>query len=190
MPNLKVTADAAVKIARWKKSGKSAREISALLEAQGIKLDQRTISRFVARSHDAPQPKPYRPAPTVRAPIDEPGPAVDEPGEPTQEPTLDEIEALERSAKQLQRLLAAPLPVRDTAALNAELRQTFASIRRARAAQSSQAGILSAEAQATLAKIRKFQAQNKAYPTPAVAAPVEPEPEDAPIPAATGTDSR
>jgi hypothetical protein len=177
VPSHRITADAGDAICRWKQAGKSSRDIAAQLAEQfGIQVDQRTISRYVGRVREKPAPKRQetRQEPTPDLADQEPAP----------EPTLDEIEALERRATRLQQLLArdGSMPIRDMAAINAELRQTFAAIRKARAAKQEQTNVLSAEAQATLARIRKFQAQNQAYP--------EEPPKDVPIPAATGTDSR
>ena len=174
-----VTNDAAQLIAELYDAGTSTRDIARVVrERLGLDLNQSTIVRHLGRS---------KPAPT-RARAHGNAPHVPRPPEAL-EPTLDEIPALERRARRLQELLDdedALTGARDVCALNAELRQTFASIRKARAAQREAAGILSADAQATLARIRKFQQQNQSYPT----AVAEPAPQDAPVPAATGTDPR
>jgi hypothetical protein len=181
VPKHKITADAAIKIARWSKSGKSAREIARLLKVQGLQIDQRSVSRFITRC-DEPRLGSFDPQESP----------PESPNKPPQETeisiSLDEIAALELRARRIQEVLRddAAIPIRDMVALNAELRQTFASLRKARAAQREAVGILSADAQATLDRIRKFQRQNQSYP----ATVEEPAPQDAPIPAATGTDPR
>lgn len=181
----KITPAASELITREKRAGKSSREVARLCQEQlGISIDQRTISIHAARIagkardrtgepgrsepireiREPEAPKP--PAKTKKKPERDPAPprAMPEPrfesGEGAVEPTLDEIEALEREARRLQRLLQIDLTAKDRAALNSELRQTFGAIRKAQGARQEAAKLENADTAWVLAKLKRFDRMN------------------------------
>lgn len=148
MPAHRVTAEAASRILEWKKQGRSSRDIAgSLLSEFGIQLDQRTISRYAKRGR--PDPGRSRPIPARPEPISVP--------ESTEGP-LDEVATLERQVEQLRSMLEVDLPPRDWAALNAELRQTFGAIRKAKKATREAAALESADTSWVVAKLKRFAA--------------------------------
>lgn len=167
MPVHRVTAKAQACISEWKSQGRSSRDIaSALLNEHGIQLDQRTISR-VARSI-APH----------RSPIATEAPKATRPDPPTvgsgasvahllaEGETLDEVSTLEAQAVALHALLATDLPPRDWAALNAELRQTFRAISKAKRDLREAKQAEHSDVAWMVAKLKRFAAQ-RATPAPA-----------------------
>ena len=160
MPAYKVTAETVAQIRAWKAEGRSSRDIaSTLLNERGIKLDQRTISTYARPTHPDPVakvskvPRLARIGP-VAAPIAQAVPSAE----------LDEIQTLEAQAVAIKAMLEDPageLTPRDWAALNGELRQTFNSIRKAKAAQQLAAQSESADVSWVVAKLKRFAEQNK-----------------------------
>jgi hypothetical protein len=129
----RVTAEASRLISEEKKAGRSSREVARILQERlGITLDQRTISRYAARTATKSPKSAPKPPPTVQKIL---GSAKPPQASPPEGPTLDEIAALERQALKLQELLDGDLPPRDHAAICSELRQTFNSLRSAKHAQ-------------------------------------------------------
>ncbi len=140
MPTHRVTSRASEIICAGKKAGKTSREIAKEVKKKlGIELDQRTISRHIAtirgkprdRAREGAKAKPKAPARRKPSVLD----LIEPPPIDPDRKTLPEIEALEREAATLQKLLAHDLPPPHRAALNAELRQTFTSIRKANQAK-------------------------------------------------------
>jgi hypothetical protein len=158
MPGQRVTAEVVGLIRAWKLEGRSSRDIAAtLLNQHNIKLDQRTISTYAKPTHPEPvarlsKPIKAQPKPAERVPVAEPS------------TPLDEIETLEAQARSIKTMLEDPgseLTPRDWAALNGELRQTFNSIRKAKAAQQIAAQGESADVSWVVAKLKRFAEQNK-----------------------------
>jgi hypothetical protein len=140
MPTHRVTSRASEIICAGKKAGKTSREIAKEVKKKlGIELDQRTISRHIATIRGKPRDRSTETAKaTKKRASARKSAAIDLLEPPPLDPdrdTLPEIEALEREAATLQKLLARDLPPPHRAALNSELRQTFASIRKANAAK-------------------------------------------------------
>lgn len=169
----KVTSGASQLILREKRAGKSSRDIAKkLLDELGVTLDQRTISRHVARIEGKAQKRAPEPAPTPKV---KPRPKARPERTSTErvpipsstgETTLDEVEALERQVLKLQVLLEEDLPPKDRAALTGELRQTFASIRKAVTAKKQLAATSNSDAEWVLAKLRRFDAMNRGAEAP------------------------
>ncbi len=158
MPTHRITSEASARIVAGKKAGKSSRAVAQELKDElGIELDQRTISRHVGKIGE--QPPPVAPKMPRRPRADE----DDDPGfepHPPATPTLDEVTALETEVSYLQVLLANPLPPRDRTALNAELRQTFASIRMAKKAIKDAQDSEDEDVTWMIAKLKRFAAMN------------------------------
>lgn len=143
MPTHRVTSRASEIICSGKRAGKTSREIAKEVKKKlGIELDQRTISRHIASIRGKPRDRSKegakaKPSAKKKAAARKPS-ALDllepPPLDPDREP-LPEIEALEREAVTLQLLLAKDLPPPHRAQLTSELRQVFASIRKANAAK-------------------------------------------------------
>lgn len=181
-----ITSDAAQLIAEAKSAGKSSRETARIVHDRlGIELDQSAISRHWAQVQKKPKAK--QPSNPKAARARRPATTSGAPAEVSRvEPTLNEIEALQRRARRLQELLedeGSLSGARDVVALNAELRQTFASLRRAQAAKQVADKSLSREATEILERLRKMANQQREYPT-------ESKDDGVPLPAAVGSDLR
>jgi hypothetical protein len=160
MPSYKITAEIAAQIKAWTAEGRSSRDIaSTLLNKHGVKVDRRTISTYARPTHPDPVakvsklPKLARIGP-VATPVAQAAPSAE----------LDEIQTLEAQAVAIKTMLEDPageLTPRDWAALNGELRQTFNSIRKAKAAQQLAAQSESADVSWVVAKLKRFAEQNK-----------------------------
>lgn len=182
----RVTSAASGLIAAGKKAGRSSRDIAGTIrENLGIELDQRTISRHAKALAgkptekkrpklkpvplEGPEPKPYKP----------PAPPADFTA------TLDEVDALEREADTLQRLLAVDLPPRDRASLTGELRQLFGAIRKAKHAAKQAADAEDADVAWMVAKMKRHAANNAKHFADEV---TEAEDEVPPSPRASGSE--
>lgn len=151
-PKGRITAEALEVIHRLKAAGKSSRETAKTLrETLGIEVDQRTISRHAKANGSIPLSEPADYA-LGAEPEDDGQPFAVE---------LDEVTALEAQVAKLQRELAGRLRPRDRAQLSGELRQTFASIRKAKAAKLEAEELQDADAAWMLAKIKRFDAMNR-----------------------------
>ncbi len=168
MPNHIITPAASELIRTEKAAGKSSRDIAKILaDRLGIEIDQRTVSRHMQKLAPVLGAKPR----SVEV-----APAA--PREPAEVDSIDEIEALERQVVTLLGLLEGDIPNRDRVAINAELRQTYGSIRKAKSARREEAAIQSADAAWVLAKLKRFDAM--------AGEGAEQDDEDA-VPATTGT---
>jgi hypothetical protein len=132
MPVNRITTEASALIQAEKAAGKTSRDIAAAVNDQlGIALDQRSISRHLARLEGKTQKrKPKAPKKASAKPT-----APKSAGRKAKAAApLDEIPTLEARAVALKTQLdnSAKLTPPDIAKLNAELRQTFAAIRKAK----------------------------------------------------------
>ena len=166
MPVHRVTSAASGLITSGKAAGKSSRQIAAdIFDQFGIRLDQRTISRHVKAIDGKYQKRADEQPRTSKAPKAKATPAKhatrrqDEPADETED--LDEVTELRRQARQLAGLLKGDLTPKDRAALNAELRQTFASIRKADVARRQAETGGNADTAWVVAKLRRFDAMNR-----------------------------
>lgn len=166
MPKLVFTSAASKLAQEAKKQGLSLREIAEKLRKDlGIDVDHVTVSRHLKRiageardrspeTESSPQKGTATGQRTVRNERND----LPDPQSP---PTLDETEALERQVVTLQTLLQADMPPKDRAALNGELRQTFAAIRKARSAASTVQVASDDELRFVDERLRRFAAANK-----------------------------
>jgi hypothetical protein len=142
--NPKITEQVGKTIRSAKKRGLGGPTIVALvLERHGVQLDRRTIDRYLAANPPRQRPKRTDPAGT--------DPASD----------LDELETLRARARELHQLLATNLSPGNVVKVNAELRQTFKSIRGAEAARIAASKSASTDATWVLAKLKRFDAMNR-----------------------------
>lgn len=117
--------------------------VALVLERHGVQLDRRTIDRYL----EANPPRPSR-KPRAHAAIH----AEDE---------LDELVTLRARARELHDLLSADLSPGNVVKVNAELRQTFKSIRGAETAKRKNEKSASQDATWVLAKLKRFDAMNR-----------------------------
>lgn len=145
-----VTAEIGQLIQAGKAAGKSNRLLAAEIEAQtGIKIDQRTVGRYIHKIVADPHSKPPKPRKTKSSS----GPK-----------TLDELTKLHESVERIERLLenASALPPRDVAALSAELRQTFKAIRNCQKADLEAIKTSSDDLDFVKSRLRKFAEEKDA----------------------------
>lgn len=138
-----VTAEIGQLIQAGKAAGKSNRLLAAEIEAAtGVKIDQRTVGRYIHKIVADPGSKPPKPRKTKST-----GPK-----------TLDELTKLHESVERIEKLLenASALPPRDVAALSAELRQTFKAIRNCQKADLEAIKTSSDDLDFVKSRLRKF----------------------------------
>jgi hypothetical protein len=174
-----VTPEASKLIQQLKAEGQSLRAIAqSVKERLGIALNHVAIKRHLDSIAGRKRERPLEAARLAAAKAPQaPQPQDDE----ADRPILGEIEALEREATKIQQLLGASMPHRDRTALQAELRATYASIRKARDAEREEAESQSADAAWVLAKLKRFDAME------AVDAPAAADDDEDGLPQATGT---
>lgn len=175
MPFPKITAKIAETIKAGSLRGLSSAALSALvLQEHNIAIDRSSITRYLG----ANAPKLVRAAP--KPPITSAPPASD-----TEQSTpLDEISTLQARIRDLNYRLNDPdVEPRLIAPLNAELRQTFASIRKADKARTEAKAKASGDTAWVVAKLRRFVSMNE---TGGASTETEEDSDDE-VPPATGT---
>lgn len=127
-----------------RKRGLSSAQIAALVDDRHrVRLDRSTITKYLAANPARPSRK--RPAP----------PATTEAVE------LDELGTLRARARELHTMLQGDLSPGNVVKVNAELRQTFKSIRGAEQARQKAKNAASADAAWVLAKLKRLDAMNR-----------------------------
>lgn len=144
MAGFKITAAIGKAIRAAKDAGRSDRAIAKeIAEAYGISLSHRAVGQYLQKT-PAKTPRTSRESDTSRE------------GEPSQS-TLDEIETLQERVRDLNERLSDPdIEPRLIAPLNAELRQTFASIRKADKARAEAKSRASGDTAWVVAKLKRF----------------------------------
>lgn len=144
MPGFKITEPMGRAIRQAKAAGASGRAIAEQIgESFGTPIDQRSINRYLKANPGKPSKNRPEHVPTAPRPDD--GKA------------LDEIETLQARVRDLnERLSDADIEPRLIAPLNAELRQTFASIRKADKARTEAKSRASGDTAWVVAKLKRF----------------------------------
>lgn len=152
MAGFKITAVIGRAIREAKRAGRSDRAIAQEIGDQfGVSLSHRAIGQYIQKTPlDRPEtdgkPQSIRPAPSSH---------------PGTSPVLDEIETLQARIRDLNDRLSDPdVEPRLIAPLNAELRQTFASIRKADKARTEAKAKASGDTAWVVAKLRRFVSMN------------------------------
>jgi hypothetical protein len=144
----KITGPIGRTIRAAKKQGLGGADIATRVrERHGIDLDRRSIDRWLKANPVTP--------PRKRSPPGEDSSAEAKPA------PLDELETLEERAIEIKRRLdESGLGVIALATLNRELRQTFASIRKAKESSTKSAHVENSDARWMIEKLRRFAAMN------------------------------
>ncbi len=181
-----VTPQASELIQSLRREGQSYRECARIVEERlSIRLSHVAIKRHVdslaGKKRNQPEELAQRAARRAGEVLNAGLPAPEAPPRDV----LGEIEALEREAEELQRLLGGVMPHRDRTALGAELRATFASIRKAREAEKAAFEAQDSDTAWTMAKLRRFDRMNNGLPAEASDAA---DADASQLPEATGTE--
>lgn len=179
MPAHSVTPEVSELIQKLKEQGESLRDIAKIASERL----EKPISHTAIKRHldSIAGRKRERPLEAARLEAQRAGQAPQPPESAEDRPILGEIEALEREATKIQQLLGTSMPHRDRTALQAELRATYASIRKAREAEREEAEAQDVDTAWTMAKLKRFDRMNSG-------APIEDDAPTTQLPEATGTE--
>ncbi len=144
MGSFKITEPMGRAIRTAKAAGASGRAIAEQIAASfGVQIDQRSINRYLKANPGKPARKRPEPAPDA--------------SHPTEDQPLDEIDTLRARVRDLNERLSDPaIEPRLIAPLNSELRQTFASIRKADKARTEAKSRASGDTAWVVAKLKRF----------------------------------
>lgn len=159
MPESKITPAVARTIRAAKKRGDAHTVIvDEVRKKHRVRLDRRTIDRWVEANPPRPPKKPP-------APVAESEPKASSAAKAAEEEVDEVARLIKREAALLQRLEDAPeMGALSLAALNREYRQTLAAIRVAKAARSARVSVENADAKWLLTKLRRWDAMNRPAP--------------------------
>jgi hypothetical protein len=152
MAGFKITAVIGRAIKAAKAAGRSDRAIAQeIAEQHGVSISHRAVGQYLKKTSARAAPTGVAPRPMRSEPA----------SHRTASSALDEIETLQARIQDLNDRLSDPdVEPRLIAPLNAELRQTFASIRKADKARTEAKARASGDTAWVVAKLRRFVSMN------------------------------